>query len=302
MNKSLTLAFAFALGLALLVYGPIVSADGQSPDREAQKQEVAQAKEIIRRLRAGELLSREELEVLESLVTAVEKAVSSEEAAQKTTKSTPTPATTDPRGSKPTASLALGLSRHPTKDGLVYAYAVDLGTTALRSFWLDRANRPYTSIARLEGEQYRAGYSLQFAINGGIFDQRRRPQGLYIEQGKVLAELDTTKPGTDAGNFYLEPNGVFLVDSQNNARILTTQRFTEHFPSSKARASIRLAVQSGPALLVDGRINSVFAEQSMNKKRRTGVGVIDARRVVFGMSAEDISFYDFAAVFARLGM
>lgn len=34
------------------------------------------------------------------------------------------------------------------------------------------------------------------------------PQGLYIENSKILSPLDTTNA---EGNFYLKPNGVFLL-------------------------------------------------------------------------------------------
>jgi uncharacterized protein YigE (DUF2233 family) len=196
--------------------------------------------------------------------------------------------------------LAAGYSTLSSRDGLVHLYVIDLDRTYLQAFWVDRWGEPYGSIARLREDQSREGYTLQFAINGGIFDQRYRPQGLYIEQGRVQAELDTTKPSGDRGNFYLEPNGVFFIDSQGDARFLTTDQYIKQFPS-KRQESIRVAVQSGPALVVDGAINPQFTEASVNKKRRSGLGILGPRRVVFAMSSWETSFFEFAAVFAKLG-
>jgi uncharacterized protein YigE (DUF2233 family) len=290
---------------------------------------VVRAREIIQQLKAGEQPAPVELDFLETVLSRMDHAgnlpaggqriaepgsniVRAKEIIQKLRERTPptwdeldvleTVFAKPPRVHSPQHELRLtsGLSKHSTKDGIVYIYAVDLDRSTLRSFWLDRRRRPYESIARLEGEQSVEGYTLKFAINGGIYDPQFRPKGLYIEQSQLLAELDTAKTGPNLGNFYLDPNGVFFIDSKNNARILSTPRFSERFPSA-ATSGIKLAVQSGPALLIDGAINPQFAKESHNKTRRTGVGILTERRVVFGISSGPISFYEFAALFKRLG-
>lgn len=273
--------------------------DGTGPismDIEAQKKEVARVKEFVQRMRAGMRLTPEEVGILENVLMRIYP-ISGTEA---TKAQSNTPKSPEKRDSKPLPQVATGLSMYPTQDGSVYVYVIDLNASDLRTFWLDQRHQPYESIAKLDEDQLRAGYKLKFAINGGIFDSQYRPKGLFIEQGEVLSQLDTSQPGSDQGNFYLEPNGVFIIDCQGNARILTTQRFRKQFPG-RATESIRLAVQSGPALVVDGEINPQFTEDSVNKKMRSGVGVLDGRRVVFVMSAGDISFREFAAVFTKLG-
>jgi len=126
-----------------------------------------------------------------------------------------------------------------------------------------------------------------FATNSGIFDIFFRPLGLHIEEGKLLTELNTKVDRS--GNFFLQPNGVFFV-SGNSAKIVTTSQF-------KSDPSIRIATQSGPALLLDGVIPSIFAVESANKLRRNGVGIGKNGNVVFAVSDGNISFYDFALFF-----
>ena len=54
------------------------------------------------------------------------------------------------------------------------------------------------------------GKELVFAMNGGMYLPNLSPQGLYIENGKVIKQLDKTQEAY--GNFYLQPNGVFLIE------------------------------------------------------------------------------------------
>lgn len=296
-NKTLSLILAFSLGA--LVSGPALSM-AQSSSAELQEGDIAQARKILQNLRAGKKPTRKEVDVLERVLMQVEqsrnlKPEGRDKVGTVAKPSTPTAATTTHPPPLPS-----GLSTQGTKDGPVYMYVVDLDKSLLRSFWLDPMGQPYGSIERLLEEPSLKDFRLKFAINGGIYDDQLRPKGLYIEQGKLLKILDTANPGSDQGNFYLEPNGVFVIDSKGSAHILTTEDFAEQF-LPKNKNNIQLAVQSGPALLINGVINSQFAEQSNNKKKRSGVGVINDRRVVFALSSKPISFYDFAALFARAG-
>lgn len=131
--------------------------------------------------------------------------------------------------------------------------------------------------------------------NAGMFNPSYQPVGLYIENaGKVLQELDTSQTFTGE-NFYLHPNGVFYVDTNNIPSILTTTNFLikHHLDYS----SIKLATQSGPMLVIDNKIHPKFAQNSINYKIRSGVGVIDHQRVVFSVTLDKFTFYDFAETF-----
>ncbi|HEV7230206.1 MAG TPA: phosphodiester glycosidase family protein, partial [Bacteroidia bacterium] len=133
--------------------------------------------------------------------------------------------------------------------------------------------------------------TLLFATNGGMYKPDNSPQGLFIQSGKVLAKLDTA---SGSGNFYLKPNGVFYITSGKQAFICNTSSF-------KDSGQVLFATQSGPILVIDGKIHSGFTRGSKNLNIRNGVGILPDNRIVFAMSKEPISFYDFANYFKSLG-
>jgi len=128
-------------------------------------------------------------------------------------------------------------------------------------------------------------------MNAGMYKQDYSPQGLFIENKKLLHPLDTSS-GT--GNFYLKPNGVFYITFDNTAIICTTTDFKDY-------GQIKYATQSGPMLLIDGQIHSAFKEGSTNLNIRNGVGILPDNTLVFAMSKKEINFYDFANYFKTLG-
>lgn len=127
-------------------------------------------------------------------------------------------------------------------------------------------------------------------MNGGMYKKDNSPQGLYIENQKVVSPLDTSS-GT--GNFYLKPNGVFYIKTDNTTGICTTENFTTNH--------IKYATQSGPMLLINGEIHPAFKQGSSNLNIRNGVGILQNGTVIFAMSKEQINFYDFADYFKRRG-
>lgn len=128
-------------------------------------------------------------------------------------------------------------------------------------------------------------------MNGGMFAPNFAPQGLFIESGKTQAPLDTTK---GAGNFYLKPNGVFYLNADRSAHIVPTAVFRND-------GRVAYATQSGPMLVIDGRIHPAFRAGSANVQIRNGVGLLPDGRVLLAMSKTKISFYDFADYFRRVG-
>ena len=169
-------------------------------------------------------------------------------------------------------------------DGKFIIYIADLKENPIWFFWKDGRNRKIRTISKLNKYLDNAGYDLLFAINGGIYEQYCIPKGLYIENGKILNKLDTKNPGDNFGNFYLLPNGLFVIDANRNKE-----------------SSIKYALQSGPMLIDDGVINEKFSEKSRNIKIRTGVGIISKSKVVFAISQTQVSFYQFAQLFKSLG-
>nr|WP_315220908.1 phosphodiester glycosidase family protein [uncultured Flavobacterium sp.] len=170
-------------------------------------------------------------------------------------------------------------------------YTVTPKSQDLKLYWKNKEGKHYGSIENLKRSVEKQNMKLQFAMNGGMYNKSNAPQGLYIENYKVLVALDTT---TATGNFYLKPNGVFYLSDENIAMICKTEDFRYH-------KNIKYATQSGPMLLVDGKIHSAFKEGSTNLNIRNAVGILPDGKVVFVLSKKEINFYDFALYFKGLG-
>ena len=167
---------------------------------------------------------------------------------------------------------------------------VDLRRQAVRLFWKATNGMPYRYLSALpRGSQ--AG-SLLFATNAGMFDPDGRPVGLYVENGRELVRANT-KPGR--GNFHLQPNGVFYVAGQS-AGVLETAAFL------KLRPRADFATQSGPMLVINGRLHPRFAFDGASRKSRDGIGVVGPGTLAVAISDGEVSFGEFARLFAdRLG-
>ena len=131
--------------------------------------------------------------------------------------------------------------------------------------------------------------------NGGMFTPLYTPLGLYIENSITGNKLDTHEPALVKGNFYLQPNGVFYIDAHGVPHVDTTREFARLQKAGKIHAT--LATQSGPMLLINGRVNNSFTKGSANLNIRSGVGIIDSTHVVFAISVTPCNFYDFAMMF-----
>jgi uncharacterized protein YigE (DUF2233 family) len=135
----------------------------------------------------------------------------------------------------------------------------------------------------LEGE----GGRLLFAANAGMFDPALKPVGLYVEQGRELTHLNTRSAH---GNFHMKPNGVFYL-SADAAAVAETRQFLQQKPRPQ------LATQSGPMLVINGRLHPRFNRRSTSLKARDGVGVRADGRVLFAISEGEVSFDAFARLF-----
>lgn len=168
---------------------------------------------------------------------------------------------------------------------------VDTHQQLLRLYYRDAQGRRYGSLGRLRAGLSARGQCLDFAMNGGMFAPGYTPKGLYIENEKAWAPLDTA---TGAGNFYLKPNGVFYLDTDRNAHLVPTTAFRND-------GRVAYATQSGPMLVIDGQIHPAFRPGSANVQVRNGVGLLPNGRVLLAMSKAKVSFYDFADYFRRAG-
>jgi uncharacterized protein YigE (DUF2233 family) len=128
-------------------------------------------------------------------------------------------------------------------------------------------------------------------MNAGMYLKDFSPQGLFIENQNVIKQLDTS---SGYGNFYLKPNGVFFITNDSIPHICTTADFVKV-------ENVKYATQSGPMLIVAGKIHPAFKKGSKNINIRNGVGILSDNKVIFVMSKRKINFYDFTDYFAKLG-
>lgn len=163
----------------------------------------------------------------------------------------------------------------------------DLAKDRIGLFNLNANGQPYGYFTSLSEELAQQGKVLSFAMNGGMYDQGLKPIGLYVEGGKTLHKLNRRN---GAGNFHLKPNGVFYVKGGTGG-VMDTEAY------AKAGIKPDFATQSGPMLVIDGALHPKFSASGISAKYRNGVGAIDGSHVVFAISDQPVTFYDFAAFF-----
>jgi uncharacterized protein YigE (DUF2233 family) len=173
------------------------------------------------------------------------------------------------------------------------AYVVKVKKSDLRLFWnhpdTNTAYRNFYQLKHTARQQFQR--ELIFATNGGMFEPDGAPKGLYIEAGDTLVPLDTISARVGYLNFYLQPNGVFLIDKKGAAQVMTTSAYQLNGPEAE------YATQSGPMLVIDNTIHPAFTRGSANKYIRSGVGIIDPDHIVFIISNKPVNFFDFATLF-----
>lgn len=168
------------------------------------------------------------------------------------------------------------------------------GADKISMYWKDKNGFALRSIANLKKYVDDQQEDLLFAMNGGMYKTDNSPLGLYVENGQTFMPLnEANEPGV-IGNFYMKPNGVFYITMKNQAVICKTEQFDK-------KAKIKYATQSGPMLLIDGRIHPAFKRGSKNLNIRNGVGILPDGKVLFAMSKGGINFYDFALYFKSMG-
>ena len=145
----------------------------------------------------------------------------------------------------------------------------------------------YGSFRNVDAALGAEGKTLGFAMNAGMYHRDLAPVGLYVEDGVEVAPL-VTRAGP--GNFGLLPNGVFCIGK--TFRVIESRAF------KKERPDCRYATQSGPMLVIGGKLHPKLLPDSDSLYVRNGVGVSeDGERAVFAISDEAVNFHAFARFF-----
>lgn len=145
----------------------------------------------------------------------------------------------------------------------------------------------YGSFKNVDAALAAEGKALGFAMNAGMYHRDLAPVGLYVENGVEISKL-VTRAGP--GNFGLLPNGVFCIGA--TFRVIESRTFR------KERPDCRYATQSGPMLVIGGKLHPKLLPDSDSLYVRNGVGVSeDGTRAVFAISNEAVNFHSFARLF-----
>jgi uncharacterized protein YigE (DUF2233 family) len=165
---------------------------------------------------------------------------------------------------------------------------VDLRSEKLELFLNDDAGVAFKRFDRLDAWlKAHDNRQLVFAVNAGMYHADFSPVGLFVRDGREESPLNLAN---GAGNFFLKPNGVFLV-SDAGPRVVESSEYP-----ALAKSGVRLATQSGPLLLRRGVLHPALIPNSDSRKIRNGVGVT-GHTAIFVLSETPVNFYDFALYF-----
>jgi uncharacterized protein YigE (DUF2233 family) len=151
--------------------------------------------------------------------------------------------------------------------------------------------RPLRSFAALEEALGDRRSRLLFAMNGGMYDEDGRPIGLHVERGRTLRRLNRRD---GPGNFHLKPNGAFAVMDDGRPRVIPAARWDRDGDGA------RWATQSGPMLVIDGRLHPRLSPNGESTNIRNGVGTecrAGTSTAWFAISETPVSFGRFARLF-----
>nr|WP_246318913.1 phosphodiester glycosidase family protein [Peteryoungia desertarenae] len=167
------------------------------------------------------------------------------------------------------------------------ACEVDPAKSAVRVHHSDPNGRPFGGFDSLARQLWAERRVLTLAMNGGMYHRDLSPVGLLIENGEERSKL-IIRGGW--GNFHLLPNGVFLV-KDGRPQVMETRAF------QRSGLQPDFATQSGPMLVIDGKIHPRFLPDSDSFKIRNGVGVDADGHLHLVISRVPVRFYDFALLF-----
>ncbi|MEH6536971.1 MAG: phosphodiester glycosidase family protein [Psychroserpens sp.] len=183
-------------------------------------------------------------------------------------------------------------SNQDINDPKILTHTVDLKKQHLKFYLQNDNGIKFGNHSNLKKALENTNQNLLFAMNGGMYLKDGSPQGLYIENGITKAKIDTAKKGY--GNFYLQPNGIFYITKDHKGVVCKTSDFNPN-------PNITYATQSGPMLVIENEIHSVFVKDSKHFNIRNGVGILPNGNLLFAMSKDTITLYDFADFFKSNG-
>lgn len=167
----------------------------------------------------------------------------------------------------------------------------------VRLLWRNAQGENYANL-RSAGKALEAvGETPLMLMNAGIYTQDYQPAGLWIEQGQELRPLNRRE---GSGNFHIQPNGVLWFDEQA-AGIMTSADWQQQSPK------VRYALQSGPMMLMNGKINSRFIKGLSSPHKRNAACISQSGELYFiittavAQGSEWPSFYQMSEAMLSFG-
>ncbi len=164
---------------------------------------------------------------------------------------------------------------------------VDPARADLRLFWRDEDGQAFGGFSKIADKVSRGGGRLAFAMNAGMFQPDLSPVGLYVEGGQEFHPVNRRAGG---GNFGMRPNGVLWIDG-GRAGVTETSRFVQ------MGLKPRYATQSGPLLVMGGKMHPKIRPDGTSAKIRNGVGACEDGKLRFVITDRPVTFHDFASLF-----
>ncbi|TIO10360.1 MAG: hypothetical protein E5X89_01480 [Mesorhizobium sp.] len=164
---------------------------------------------------------------------------------------------------------------------------IDLRSYDVAVFHAGADGKAFGSLEKFDTAMSGEGRPL-LAMNAGMYHEDLTPVGLLVKKGREVAPLNLAD---GEGNFFLKPNGVFLIGKDGKAAIMETNAY------AAAKPDVAFATQSGPMLVIDGGVHPRFEANGTSRYVRNGAGVRDADTVVLAISRSEVSLGSFARLF-----
>lgn len=152
--------------------------------------------------------------------------------------------------------------------------------SSIKMYWKDSSGIPFMTFDRL----LKINERIVFITGTG---KSLVPLGLYIENGKLLHPM--RKIMNYKVNLNIKPDGVFYITG--------TGAYINVLREQQSYKNAKWAIQSGPMLLIDGKINPGLPNRT--KTLRNGVGIKKDGMVYF--ACIEAGMKDFAEHFLRAG-
>ena len=153
--------------------------------------------------------------------------------------------------------------------------------------WKNADGLLYSSIGNLlktDNDQ-----KIVMVTNAGMYTPAQAPVGLYIENGVEMVSLNTSNCD---GNFCLKPNGVLYIE-KSGPHVTAAENYSRETIGKQ----VHYATQSGPMLVIDGKVHPAFNTSSTSLYIRSGVGIDSMGKTVFAISNQPVNFHAFAMLF-----